>query len=132
MTYSFKIMVSSIQRNFFNGQPNHSIFVQFCPKNEKFLAAYTFHSLQTSNKLIVVVVHQVVGLAIVEVCKDANLLAWNFIGGQILSPHRIIVRKYFECERSIVFRKLILHKRQGNARSQFEETKLKLLELVNF
>ena len=48
-----------------------------------------------------------VGLAIVEVCKDAN----HFIGGQIPSPHRIIVRKYFECKRSIVFRKLILHKR---------------------
>ena len=67
-------MVSSIQRNFFNGQSSHSILVQFCPKNEKCPAAYTFHYLQTSNKLIIVV-YPVVGLAIVEVCKDANLLA---------------------------------------------------------
>ena len=88
----------------------HSILLQFCSKNEKNSAAYIFYSLQTSNKLIIVV-YQVIGLAIVEVCKDANLLAWNFIGGQIPSPHRIIVRKYFECKRSIVFRKLILHKR---------------------
>jgi hypothetical protein len=68
-------MVSSIQRNFFNGQSNHSILVQLCPKNKKYPAAsYTFYSLQTSNTLTIVV-YQVVGLAIVEVCLGSNLLA---------------------------------------------------------